>query len=361
MNEEREAKTCRSSQLRRTTNERRSTVAARGRIWIVTTALLAWTSCLIPSRAMWRHTSVNVKTIVPPDATSRPVAALSRSERMETIFLAPGVTLTYEHETSELRVQRGAEDLGVFRPPSDGSGGEPIGTGAYGRVYLYEATDGSGERIALKVIPPRGTNTHISELDVFRGDIDIRDLYRTTPHLVRARDVASTNDDEIVAMEYMNKRGLDKAMERSRRGALVESFPRGRHFQWPRAMSFNAKTIVAYLVIADEIREQVEAYYHYNPTWVYSDMGIENVLANKDHVVTTALGDLGSMVPGYVEDERREGVERSRYASRYPYVLSLAHTLSSCARAYVSPSIARQMLGARGTVVDRQARFRVVR
>ena len=103
---------------------------------------------------MWRHTSVNVKTIVPPDAMSRPVAAVSIRAYGDHLSGARRAARV-RREASELRVQSGAEDLGVFRPPSDGSGGEPIGTGAYGRVYLYEATDGSGSEVALKVIPRR--------------------------------------------------------------------------------------------------------------------------------------------------------------------------------------------------------------
>lgn len=94
----------------------------------------------------------------------------------------------------------------------------PLGEGGMGKVYLA-AREGTGERVAIKVLPPRKAAEERQALLRFRREMDLSQRAKH-PNLARTIEVGSDGDVYFMVLEYIPGESLYDAVRGERGGPL---------------------------------------------------------------------------------------------------------------------------------------------
>jgi serine/threonine-protein kinase len=93
----------------------------------------------------------------------------------------------------------------------------PLGAGGMGKVYL--AVNDRGERVAIKVLPPRKALEEENALRRFRREMELSRRC-VHPNLARTISVGSQGDAHYMVMEYIPGESLYEIVKSDRRGPL---------------------------------------------------------------------------------------------------------------------------------------------
>ena len=131
--------------------------------------------------------------------------------RLARVLIQQGLLTTYQARKLLAGATRGFF-LGGYRIL------KPLGEGGMGKVYLA-SHEQTGEKVAIKVLPPRKAREESNALLRFRREMDLSRRAKH-PNLARTIDVGSDGDVHFMVLEYIPGESLYEAVKGERGGPL---------------------------------------------------------------------------------------------------------------------------------------------